>query len=241
MAATEVILLERIDNLGTMGEVVRVKPGYARNYLLPQKKALRATKDNVAYFEAQKAKLEEINQKRKSESEKRAESLKDLTLNIIRQAGEKGQLYGSVTSRDIADALTENVMKVERGQINLNSAIKTIGIFPVEVILHPEVRETISINVARNDGEADIQKRTGKAIIADESETTDEVKARAEQQLEAFFEEEAAEKALEAVKEESGSENAEGNADPKDPEIAAEEKEASQDQPDDQENASKTD
>lgn len=241
MATTEVILLERIDNLGTMGEVVRVKPGHARNYLLPQKKALRATKDNVAYFEAQKAKLEEINQKRKSESEKRAESLKDLTLNIIRQAGEKGQLYGSVTSRDIADALTENVMKVERGQINLNSAIKTIGIFPVEVILHPEVRETISINVARNDGEADIQKRTGKAIIADESETTDEVKARAEQQLEAFFEEEAAEKAIEAVKEESVSENAEENADPKDTEIAAEEKEASQDQPDDQENTSKTD
>src|SRR5215475_5524687 len=117
MAALEVILLERIETLGQMGEVVKVKPGYARNYLLPQKKALRATKDNLAYFEKQRAQLEAQNLARKSEAEQVAQKLEGLSVIIIRQAGESGQLYGSVTARDIADAITEAGFTVGRSQI----------------------------------------------------------------------------------------------------------------------------
>lgn len=202
MAKTsEVILLERIDPLGQMGDIVNVKPGYARNYLLPQKKALRATEANVAYFKAQKKELEALNDKRKKEAEKVAKDLEGLVLVLVRQAGDKGQLYGSVTSRDICDALADKGIKIGRSQINLNTAVKEIGLFPVEVILHPEVRIEIEINVARNEEEAKIQKKTGKGIIAEEGETTDEVMARAEQKLEEQMEEFLEEDAFEAEKE----------------------------------------
>ena len=199
--STEVILLERIDPHGELGDIVSVKPGFARNYLLPQKKALRATPANKAYFDAQKKELEAQNESRRKEAEKIAGKLEGLSLTLVRQAGDKGQLYGSVSSRDISDALIEEGHKIGRSMIDLNTAVKEIGLFPVEVILHPEVRVEIEINVARNEEEAKIQKKTGKAIIADESETPEEVMARAEQQLEEQMEELLDEDALEAEKE----------------------------------------
>jgi large subunit ribosomal protein L9 len=166
----QVILLERIDSLGGLGDVVSVKPGYARNYLLPQKKALRATKDNVAYFETQKASLEKANAERRKDAEKHAEKLKGLKVNVIRHAAEGGQLYGSVSSRDIADAINAVAKdKIERNMVVLNQAFKTIGLFPVTVALHPEVKIEITVNIARTEEEAAIQAKTGKALTVDAS------------------------------------------------------------------------
>ncbi len=165
---TQVILLERVEKLGAMGEVVSVKPGYARNYLLPQAKALRATKENIAYFEAQKAHLQKANAEKKAEAEKIATKVEGAKVVIIRQASEGGQLYGSVTSRDIAEALAaESKQTITRGQVYLNTNVKTIGLFQVEVILHPEVKVKVTVNVARTPDEAEIQAKTGKAVIAD--------------------------------------------------------------------------
>lgn len=170
MAQTSVILLQRVENLGQMGEVVTVRPGYARNYLLPQKKALRATKDNVAYFEGQKKQLEAENLKRKSEAEKVAAKAKDLFINIIRQAAEGGQLYGSVSTRDIADAITAAGFTVDRSQVVINQSFKTLGLFPVDVLLHPEVKIVVTANIARTEEEAKVQKKTGKAMVAGREE-----------------------------------------------------------------------
>ena len=153
----QIILLERVPNLGQMGDVVTVKPGFARNFLLPQGKALRATKDNVARFETQKAQLEAQNLAKKGEAEAVAEKMAGLQVVLIRQASEKGQLYGSVSARDIADAITEAGSTVARGQIELNHAIKTLGVFPIEVVLHPEVSIDVEINVARTAEEAELQ------------------------------------------------------------------------------------
>ncbi len=165
---TQVILLERVENLGAMGDVVAVKPGYARNYLLPQAKALRATKENVAYFEAQKASLQKANAEKKSEAEQVAKKIEGSKVVIIRQASEGGQLYGSVSSRDIAEALANDTkVAVTRGQVALNAAYKTVGLFPVDVVLHPEVKVKITVNVARSADEAATQAKTGKAVIAD--------------------------------------------------------------------------
>ncbi len=165
---TQVILLERVENLGSMGDVVAVKPGYARNYLLPQSKALRATKENVAYYEAQKAHLQKANAEKKAEAEKIAKKIEGTKVVIIRQASEGGQLYGSVSSRDIAESLSNDTkVTVTRGQVYLNAAYKTIGLFPVDVILHPEVKVKVTVNVARSAAEAEIQAKTGKAVIAD--------------------------------------------------------------------------
>lgn len=165
---TQVILLERVDNLGAMGDVVAVKPGYARNYLLPQAKALRATKENIAYFEAQKAGLQKANAEKKAEAEKVAKKIEGAKVVIVRQASEGGQLYGSVSARDIAESLANDTkVAVGRGQVALNAAYKTIGLFPVDVILHPEVKVKITVNVARSADEAEIQAKTGKAVIAD--------------------------------------------------------------------------
>jgi len=170
--ATDVILLERIEKLGNMGEVVSVKPGYARNFLLPQGKALRATNENKAYFDAQKAELEKRNEEKKKQAEKQAKNLEGLKVVIIRQAAEGGQLYGSVTARDIADIITENSKeKIERGQVHLNVNFKTIGLFPVDVALHPEVKVEVIVNIARSSDEAELQEKTGKALIAEEGET----------------------------------------------------------------------
>jgi len=163
---TEIILLERVDSLGQMGDVVKVKSGYARNFLLPQKKALRATKENVAYFEGQKKALEGNNIKKREEAEKLAKKIDGQKVVIIRQAAEAGQLFGSVSSRDIADAITAAGFKVDRSQVLLNQAFKLIGLFPVSVSLHPEVKVQVTLNIARSEEEAVTQQKTGKALIA---------------------------------------------------------------------------
>jgi large subunit ribosomal protein L9 len=154
-----VVLLERIEKLGQMGQVVNVKPGFARNYLLPQKKAMRATKANLAYFETQRAQLEAANLNRKGEAEVVGGKLGGLRVVIIRQAGESGQLYGSVSSRDIAQAVTEVGFTVERHQIVLDHTIKTLGLHQIRVALHPEVAVTITANVAQSAEEAEMQAK----------------------------------------------------------------------------------
>jgi large subunit ribosomal protein L9 len=166
--ATQVILLERVENLGSMGDVVTVKPGYARNFLLPQSKALRATKENIAYYEAQKAHLQKANAERKGDAEKMAKAVEGAKVVLIRQAAEAGQLFGSVTSRDIAEELAaQSKQPVTRGMVTLNQNFKTIGLFTVDVALHPEVKVKVVVNVARSADEAEIQAKTGKAVIAD--------------------------------------------------------------------------
>src|SRR5579864_568221 len=132
----ELILLERVDKLGQMGQLVKVKPGYARNYLLPQKKALRATKENLAYFETQRAQLEANNLERKSEASEIGQKLEGLSVLVVRQAAESGQLYGSVSARDIAERVTAAGFTVEKRQIVLDRAIKTLGMHSVKVALH---------------------------------------------------------------------------------------------------------
>jgi len=181
----EVILLERIEKLGQMGDVVSVESGYARNYLLPQKKALRKTKDNVSFFESQKAQLEADNLSRKGEAEQVAAKIAGLTVPIIRAAGESGQLYGSVTARDIAEAVTASGMTVSRQQIVLDRALKTLGLEPIRVSLHPEVDVTITVNIARSNDEAEQQLSLGRAVgtgdeMDDDEDEGEELQAAAE-------------------------------------------------------------
>jgi len=159
----EVILLERITKLGQMGEIVRVRDGYARNFLLPGGKALRATDANKARFESQRAQLEARNLETKSEAAAIAEKLNGQRFVIIRQAGEAGHLYGSVTPRDIADAVTAGGFSIGRNQIALKAPIKSLGLHEVPVNLHPEIEATISVNVARSAEEAERQAK-GEAI-----------------------------------------------------------------------------
>ena len=159
----EVILLEHVEKLGKMGEKVNVKNGYARNYLLPSKKALRATEANLAVYEKQKAELEAHNKKLREEADKLAESLKGFSAVLIRQAAETGQLYGSVTIRDIAAAIKEAGFGVERRQVFLEKAIKDLGVYQVKLNLHPEVSQTILVNVARTDDEAQKQAKAFSA------------------------------------------------------------------------------
>ena len=154
----ELILLERVEKLGQMGQRVKVRPGYARNYLLPQKKALRATEANLAYFETQRAQLEANNLSRKTDAQAVAGKLEGLHVVLIRQAGESGQLYGSVSSRDIADAVTAAGFTVERQQIVLDRPIKTLGLHPMRVMLHPEVAVTVTANVAQSAEAAQMQE-----------------------------------------------------------------------------------
>jgi large subunit ribosomal protein L9 len=153
----DLILLERVEKLGQMGQIVKVRPGYARNYLLPQKKAMRATKDNLAYFETQKAQLEANNLQRKSEAAEVAQKMEGLRVVLIRQAGESGQLYGSVAARDIAEAVTAAGFTVDKHQIVLERPIKTLGLHPVRVMLHPEVGVTVTANVAQSEEGARMQ------------------------------------------------------------------------------------
>jgi len=155
----ELILLERVEKLGQMGQLVKVRPGYARNYLLPQKKALRATKENLAYFETQRAQLEANNLQRKSEATEIGGTLEGLTVVLIRQAGESGQLYGSVSARDIAQAVTEAGFTLEKRQVVLERPIKNLGLHPLRVALHPEVSVTITANVAQSAEEAAMRAR----------------------------------------------------------------------------------
>ena len=153
----EVILLERIEKLGQMGELVKVKPGFARNYLLPQGKALRASKANMARFEEQRSQLDAANLERRGDAEKASAKLDGFICILLRQASDSDQLYGSVTARDIADAASESSLSIDRNQIMLDRPIKTLGIHPIRVALHPEVIVTIGVNVARSAEEAEAQ------------------------------------------------------------------------------------
>jgi large subunit ribosomal protein L9 len=164
----EVILLERVEKLGQMGDVVKVKPGFARNFLLPQMKALRATKENMTYFEQRRAQLEASNLQRRGEAEAVAGKLDGLAVVIIRQASETEQLYGSVTSRDIATAIIDAGFTIERRQVSLDKPIKTVGLHPVRVVLHPEVSVTVTVNVARSEEEAEMQARGERVVPAAE-------------------------------------------------------------------------
>lgn len=174
MSTMEVILLERVENLGKMGETVNVKPGYARNFLLPQKKALRATNENKAFFEAQRAELEKRNADKRSEAEKVATKLNGAKVVLVRNAAEGGQLYGSVTTRDVADAVASQTKQtVDRSAVLLNQGFKMLGLFPVTLMLHPEVKVEITINIARSEEEAKIQAKTGKALVAEDDRTVE--------------------------------------------------------------------
>lgn len=166
----QVILLERVEKLGLMGQVVDVKPGYARNFLLPRQKALRATEANLAYFEQQKATLEATNIKKRQEAEYMAQKMADLQVVVLRQAGDSGQLYGSVAARDVAEAVTEKGFKIDRQQVVIAHPIKTLGLHSVRVQLHPEVTISVVVNVALSAEEA--QKQA--ALLT--QETTEEVK-----------------------------------------------------------------
>jgi large subunit ribosomal protein L9 len=176
MANVEVILLQRVEKLGQMGDVVKVKPGYARNFLLPQKKGMRATKENRARFEQQRVELEAQNLKRREEAQRVAERVAGLSVVVIRQAGDAGNLYGSVTARDVAEACTAAGLSIGRSQVELEHPIKTLGLSVVRVILHPEVSIGVSVNVARSPEEAERQTRgesappeAGAALPGEES------------------------------------------------------------------------
>ncbi len=169
MAAVELILLQRVEKLGQMGERVKVTPGYARNFLLPQKKAMRATKENTALFEQQRVQLEAQNLKRRGEAERVAERVGGLAVVIIRQAGDSGSLYGSVSARDIAEACAAAGLTITRQQVVLDHPIKALGLAKVRVVLHPEVSIDVTVNVARSKEEAEKQAR-GEAIGTEAAE-----------------------------------------------------------------------
>jgi large subunit ribosomal protein L9 len=183
----QVILLERVEKLGQMGDEVRVKSGFARNFLLPKKKALRATKANREYFLTQKTQLEARNLERKSEAGKIAKTLDGKTFILLRQAGDRGQLYGSVSPRDISDVITAGGFSISRTQVPLDQAIKSIGLVKLTVVLHPEVRVQVTINVARTEDEAERQAR-GEDVLTERS-ADEEASAEAAVNAEALFEE----------------------------------------------------
>ena len=169
----EIILLERVEKLGQMGDVVNVKPGYARNFLLPQGKALRANKINLEKFETEKAQREADNLARRSDAETESGKMDGLAVSMVRAASEMGQLFGSVTSRDIADAVTEAGFTITRNQVIMEKSIKTLGLHDTRIRLHPEVTVTVTVNVARSLDEAETQLRTGVAVtglVDDEEE-----------------------------------------------------------------------
>ncbi|UWR24957.1 50S ribosomal protein L9 [Sulfitobacter sp. S223] len=178
----QVILLQRVAKLGQMGDVVDVKPGYARNYLLPQQKALSASKANIEAFEGQKAQLEVQNLETKKEADAMADKLNGQQFVVIRSASDAGALYGSVTTRDAADAATAEGFTVDRKQVVLTAPIKYLGIHAVQVILHPEVEATIELNVARSPEEAELQA-AGKSI----QELAAEEEAAAEFEISELF------------------------------------------------------
>lgn len=159
----DVILLERVAKLGQMGDTVTVKDGYARNFLLPQGKALRANKTNMAHFESQRVQLEARNLERKTEAEGVAETLNGNTYIAVRSAGETGQLYGSVAARDIVATLEENGFSIGRSQVELKAPIKVIGLHEIAIMLHPEVEVTVTMNVARSEDEA-IRQAAGEDL-----------------------------------------------------------------------------
>jgi large subunit ribosomal protein L9 len=155
----EVILLERVEKLGAIGDVVKVKDGFARNFLLPNKKALRSNAANRKVFEANRARIEAENASRRSDAEKEAGNFNDVSVTLIRQASNTGQLYGSVAARDLVDAITADGHKVTKAQIVLDRPIKAIGVYDIKVALHPEVSVTVKVNVARSPEEAEMQSQ----------------------------------------------------------------------------------
>lgn len=173
----DVILLERVENLGQMGDVVKVKPGYARNFLLPQKKALRANEANKAVFENQRVDLEARNLERKSEAEAAAAKINGKVFVVIRQSSETGILYGSVSTRDIAETASSEGVHIEKGQVRLDKPLKSLGVFNVRIVLHPEVDTRIDINIARSEEEAERQARGENVLVqvdeAPEEETSE--------------------------------------------------------------------
>ncbi len=181
----EVILLERVGKLGQMGDVVRVKDGFARNFLLPKGKALRATEENRSRFENMKVDLEARNLEQKGEAEKVAQKLDGQSFSVLRQAAEGGQLYGSVSPRDLADLVSKHGFAISRAQIALNTPIKTIGLHKVPISLHPEIEVTINITVARNADEAERLAR-GEDITIPRDEAVEAAEAAAAA-AEAFF------------------------------------------------------
>lgn len=201
----EIVLLERIAKLGQMGDVVKVKDGFARNYLLPQGKALRANERNMKIFEGRKAQIETKNLEAKGEAEKVGEKLEGQTFVVIRQAGETGHLYGSVTPRDIAEAATAGGFTIAKGQVELAAPIKTTGLNEATVRLHPEVSVTITMNVARTEDEAERQAR-GEDVLTDMTDEEQDVLAMAEEVFES--EELAQEAAAELSDEEPAEEEA---------------------------------
>lgn len=201
----QVILLERIAKLGQMGDIVRVRDGYARNFLLPQGKALRSTKENSKRFEEQRAQLEARNLERKQEAESVGEKLNGQSFIVVRQAGETGQLYGSVTTRDLAEVLDAGGFSTSRNQISLNQPIKRIGLHTVAIVLHPEVEAEIVVNIARSEDEAKRQaKGEDLSQYADEPDEEEDLEAAGESPDEGESEGEEAE--LEATSEEEKSE-----------------------------------
>ena len=169
----QIILLERVEKLGQMGDLVNVKPGYARNYLLPQGKALRANKANLERFESERAQREADNLEQRKDAEVEATKMNGLAVNMVRAASEMGQLFGSVTSRDIAEAVTEAGFTITRDQVVLDKSIKTLGLTDVRVRLHPEVSVAIVVNIARTLEEAETQLKTGSAVTGDTDDAED--------------------------------------------------------------------
>lgn len=214
----EVILLERIGKLGQMGDTVTVKDGFARNYLLPQGKALRATEVNKERFEKERAQLEARNLELKKEAEAVAAKLDGQSFIAIRQAGDTGQLYGSVSTRDIADLITEQGFTVSRNQVQLDRPIKVLGVHPLHISLHPEVIVNVDVNVARSEDEAERQARgedvTAQADEIGEEETIAVEEVFEDEELAQQAEEElsAAAEAQEEATEETPSESAEEEA-----------------------------
>lgn len=180
----KVVLLERVEKLGAIGDVVNVRPGYARNFLLPQEKALRATEANLARFEREREILEKRNAERAAAARSEGEHLEGASFVLIRQASESGQLYGSVSTRDIAEAASSDSLTITRGMVDLNQPIKTLGVHTVRLVLHPEVVVEVAINVARTPEEAERQAK-GEDVIAAAAE---EDRALADAQAAELFE-----------------------------------------------------
>ena len=223
----EIILLERVEKLGQMGDVVTVKPGYARNFLLPRGKALRANKANLEKFESERADLEARNAEQRSAAEGQATDMENLTVSLVRAASEMGQLFGSVSARDIAAAVAEKGYAIDKRQVVMDKAIKTLGLFDVKVTLHAEVAILVTVNVARSLEEAETQLQLGHAIVASDLE---EAAAEEDAAAEAAAEEEAAaeDAADEAASEEAPAEEA-ASEEAADEEAASEEAEDSKD------------
>ena len=176
----QIILLERIEKLGQMGDLVNVKPGYARNYLLPQGKALRANKANMERFESERAQREADNLTKRSEAETEAKKMEGLAVNMVRAASEMGQLFGSVTSRDIAEAVTEAGFTISRSQVIMERAIKTLGLTDTRIRLHPEVSVSVIVNIARSLAEAETQLKTGVAVTGEADDNDQQTASPAE-------------------------------------------------------------